>query len=115
MEVQTITLITPATLGFYTPFGSYTLSGSYAPLGFHTSSSSYIPLCFYTPSGSYDFIFNHVDAYLWKPEEIITWTMMYYIQGPRGASRCITSLQRFVRLLQLEFSRQFSLTLGSAY
>jgi hypothetical protein len=32
----------------------------------------------------YDFMFNHVDAYLWTPEEIITWTMMYYIQGPYG-------------------------------
>jgi len=32
----------------------------------------------------YDFMFLHVDAYPWTPEEIITWTMMYYIQGPYG-------------------------------
>lgn len=32
----------------------------------------------------YDFMYNHVDAYPWTPAEIITWTMMYYIQGPYG-------------------------------
>jgi pimeloyl-ACP methyl ester carboxylesterase len=32
----------------------------------------------------YDFMFLHVDAYPWTPEEIITWAMMYYIQGPYG-------------------------------
>ncbi|PQE23770.1 epoxide hydrolase protein [Rutstroemia sp. NJR-2017a BBW] len=30
----------------------------------------------------YDFLFNHVDSYWWTTEEIITWSMMYYIQGP---------------------------------
>jgi len=32
----------------------------------------------------YDFMFNHVDAYPWTAEEIITWAMMYWIQGPYG-------------------------------
>lgn len=30
----------------------------------------------------YDFMFLHVDGYPWTPKEIITWAMMYYIQGP---------------------------------
>ncbi|KAH6663508.1 Alpha/Beta hydrolase protein [Halenospora varia] len=32
----------------------------------------------------YDFMYLHVDDYPWTPEEIITWAMMYYIQGPYG-------------------------------
>ncbi|KAM3083548.1 hypothetical protein ACMFMG_004197 [Clarireedia jacksonii] len=35
----------------------------------------------------YDFMFNHVDSYWWTPEEIITWSMMYYIQGPYAGMR----------------------------
>ncbi|KAH7308303.1 Alpha/Beta hydrolase protein [Rhexocercosporidium sp. MPI-PUGE-AT-0058] len=32
----------------------------------------------------YDFMYNHVDGYAWTPEEVVTWAMMYWIQGPYG-------------------------------
>lgn len=35
----------------------------------------------------YDFMFRHADEYPWTPEEIITWSMMYYIQGPYSGFR----------------------------
>lgn len=28
-----------------------------------------------------------VENYVWTPEEIISWAMMYYIQGPYGGMR----------------------------
>lgn len=42
----------------------------------------------------YDFMFNHVDGYAWTPEEIITWTMMYYIQGPYSGMRMYKELAK---------------------
>ena len=35
----------------------------------------------------YNLMFHLVDKYRWTSEEIITWSMMYYIQGPYGAMR----------------------------
>ena len=35
----------------------------------------------------YNLMINAVDHYEWTPEEIITWSMMYYIQGPYGGQR----------------------------
>ncbi|KAL6720191.1 hypothetical protein ACLMJK_002112 [Lecanora helva] len=35
----------------------------------------------------YNLMINAVDHYAWTPEEIITWSMMYYIQGPYGGMR----------------------------
>ena len=44
-----------------------------------------------SPLGNAMFNYNlmalAVDNYVWTPEEIITWSMMYYIQGPYGAAR----------------------------
>jgi len=37
-----------------------------------------------------------VDAYFFSPEEIITWTMMYYIQGPYGGMRLYKEILREV-------------------
>lgn len=48
----------------------------------------------------YDFMFNHVDAYAWTPQEIITWSMMYYIQGPYGGMRMYKELAK-VRTIDL--------------
>ncbi|KAI9647645.1 hypothetical protein NHQ30_004030 [Ciborinia camelliae] len=42
----------------------------------------------------YDFMFNHVDGYEWTPQEIITWAMMYYIQGPYGGMRMYKELAK---------------------
>lgn len=36
---------------------------------------------------NYNLMFAAVDRYVWTPAEIITWSMMYYIQGPYGAAR----------------------------
>lgn len=36
---------------------------------------------------NYNFMVHAVDHYVWTPEEIITWSMMYYIQGPYGGMR----------------------------
>lgn len=35
----------------------------------------------------YDFMARHADEYPWTAEEIITWSMMYYIQGPYSGFR----------------------------
>lgn len=35
----------------------------------------------------YDLMHHVVDKYVWTPQEVITWSMMYYIQGPYGAFR----------------------------
>ena len=35
----------------------------------------------------YNLMYHLADKYSWTPEEIITWSMMYYIQGPYGAMR----------------------------
>ena len=35
----------------------------------------------------YDLMQEAVDFHVWTPEEIITWTMMYQIQGPYGGFR----------------------------
>ena len=35
----------------------------------------------------YDLMQQAVDFHVWTPEEIITWTMMYQIQGPYGGFR----------------------------
>lgn len=35
----------------------------------------------------YNLMFLFADHYSWTPEEIITWSMMYYIQGPYGGAR----------------------------
>ena len=35
----------------------------------------------------YNLMVHAVDRYVWTPEEIITWSMMYYIQGPYGGMR----------------------------
>jgi hypothetical protein len=32
----------------------------------------------------YDVMHGAVESYVWSPREIITWAMMYYIQGPYG-------------------------------
>ena len=36
---------------------------------------------------NYVIMFDAVDKYVWTPQEIITWSMMYYIQGPYGGTR----------------------------
>ncbi|MCJ1403037.1 hypothetical protein MMC11_006259 [Xylographa trunciseda] len=36
---------------------------------------------------NYNLMIHLVDQYAWTPEQIITWSMMYYIQGPYGAMR----------------------------
>lgn len=36
---------------------------------------------------NYNLMHGAVDNYVWTPEEIITWSMMYYIPGPYGAAR----------------------------
>ena len=36
---------------------------------------------------NYNLMIHLVDQYKWTPEEIITWSMMYYIQGPYGGMR----------------------------
>lgn len=35
----------------------------------------------------YDLMFGAVESYKWTPKEIITWSMMYWIQGPYGGAR----------------------------
>lgn len=35
----------------------------------------------------YNLMVVSVDHYVWTPEEIITWSMMYSIQGPYGGMR----------------------------
>lgn len=35
----------------------------------------------------YDLMFQAVDKYVWTPKTIITWAMMYYIQGPYAGFR----------------------------
>lgn len=35
----------------------------------------------------YSLMIHAVDRYVWTPEEIITWSMMYYIPGPYGGMR----------------------------
>lgn len=41
----------------------------------------------------YDLMFQAVDKYQWSLEEIITWSMMYYIQGPYGGMRMYKEVQ----------------------
>ena len=36
---------------------------------------------------NYNLMIHAVDRYEWTPKEIITWSMMYYIQGPYGGMR----------------------------
>ncbi len=36
---------------------------------------------------NYNLMVHAVDHYRWTPEQIITWSMMYYIQGPYGGMR----------------------------
>ncbi|KAF7868413.1 hypothetical protein EAF04_004945 [Stromatinia cepivora] len=42
----------------------------------------------------YDFMFNHVDGYVWTPEEITTWAMVYYIQGAYAGMRMYKELAK---------------------
>lgn len=35
----------------------------------------------------YDLMFQAVDRFVWTPKTIITWALMYYIQGPYGGMR----------------------------
>ncbi|CZR61773.1 related to epoxide hydrolase [Phialocephala subalpina] len=42
----------------------------------------------------YDFMFLHVNEYPWTPKEIITWAMMYYIQGPYAGFAMYKELAR---------------------
>lgn len=55
-----------------------------------------------SPVGFAMWIFNlmigAVDHYVWTPEEIITWSMMYYIQGPYGGMRFYKEVLREVRI-----------------
>jgi len=46
---------------------------------------------------NYNLMFHAVDTYRWTPEEIITWSMMYYIQGPYGAMRLYKETLKEVR------------------
>ena len=65
-----------------------------------------------SPVGFAMWIFNlmigAVDKYVWTPEEIITWSMMYYIQGPYGGMRYYKEQLREVWKLP------FTLCLGSS-
>ena len=45
----------------------------------------------------YNLMVVAVDHYVWTPEEIITWSMMYYIQGPYGGMRFYKEVLREVR------------------
>ena len=45
----------------------------------------------------YNLMINAVDHYNWTPEEIITWSMMYYIQGPYAGMRFYKEALREVR------------------
>lgn len=53
-----------------------------------------------SPIGFAMWIFNlmlsAVDHYVWTPSEIITWSMMYYIQGPYGGMRFYKEVLREV-------------------
>jgi pimeloyl-ACP methyl ester carboxylesterase len=40
----------------------------------------------------YDFMARHADQYPWTLEEVITWSMMYYIQGPYSGFRMYKEL-----------------------
>ena len=44
----------------------------------------------------FNLMFNSVDHYVWTPQEIITWSMMYYIQGPYGGMRFYKEVLREV-------------------
>ena len=50
----------------------------------------------------YDLMNSAVDRYIWRPEEIITWSMMYYIQGPYGGMRLYKEIFREVRYAILD-------------
>lgn len=45
----------------------------------------------------YTLMHSAVDRYIWTPKEIITWSMMYYIQGPYGGMRFYKESLREVR------------------
>lgn len=47
----------------------------------------------------YTLMFFAVDHYVWTPKEIITWSMLYYIQGPYGGMRFYKESFREVELL----------------
>ena len=51
----------------------------------------------------YSLMIGAVDHYTWTPEEIITWSMMYYIQGPYGGMRIYKEVLREVRNFHLVF------------
>lgn len=44
----------------------------------------------------YSLMADAVDHYVWTPERIITWSMMYYIQGPYGGMRFYKEVRREV-------------------
>ena len=44
----------------------------------------------------FNLMINAVDHYIWTPEEIITWSMMYYIQGPYSGMRFYKEVLREV-------------------
>lgn len=44
----------------------------------------------------FNLMINAVDHYVWMPEDIITWSMMYYIQGPYGGMRFYKKVAREV-------------------
>ena len=44
----------------------------------------------------YSLMADAVDHYVWTPERIITWSMMYYIQGPYGGMRFYKEIRREV-------------------
>lgn len=46
---------------------------------------------------NYNFMIHAVDQYKWTPEEIITWSMMYYIQGPYGGMKMYKETLQEVR------------------
>ena len=52
----------------------------------------------------FNLMINAVDHYVWTPEEIITWSMMYYIQGPYGGMRFYKEVLREVCCVALKLS-----------
>ena len=45
----------------------------------------------------YNLMIHAVDRYVWTPEQIITWSMMFYIQGPYGGMRIYKEILEEVR------------------
>ena len=56
-----------------------------------------------------------VDHYEWTPERIITWSMMYYIQGPYGGMRFYKKVRKDVRHFPKVTVLSSSLTRHRAY